>query len=277
MPQHKQSARLLFLIFMGSLALLSCEEDALEVSPGSIHVFNFGDSLQFSANLDVAWNLSTDIAGNISTEGLFVAGDSVGAYTLEVVSKKDETNRQTLKLFVSNRSEDIKSLLTGGNVMYLRHAVARVGGDLFDLGPDNWHRSCSADTARQISPEGYVQAQEIGQAFRNLEIPFEDTVYVSEYCRCIQTVEELELELAVKTQEEITFYVYNEAERHAKTQAFINSFTPTDKNVLIVSHSFGVGNTYQQPEQGYTVVFQKGNTEPVFKTIIRDDEFTQLK
>ena len=278
MIYHKQTRHLFSLFLVLSIFLFSCEEDAVVISPGKIPVLNIGDTLEFSANVEVDWILSDGNAGSIDASGILIAGDTVGAYVLEAVSKMDETNRQEVNIFISNRFEDLNTLLTGGNVIYLRHAIAREGNDLFDLGPPDWHRSCDSDTARQLStPAGYVQAQELGEAFRKLEIPFEDTIYVSEYCRCIQTVEELALDLPVVQVPEITFYVYDEMLRHEKTQAFINSFTPTDKNVLIVSHSFGPGNTYQQPEQGYSVIFRKGIVEPEFVTVIRDDEFIDFK
>lgn len=276
---YKKPTPYLFpFILISLLFLFSCEEDAIEISPGKIPIFNVGDTLEFSANIEVDWILSDENAGTIDASGVFVAGDTVGSYVLEAVSKMEESNRQEVNIFISNRSEDLNNLLTGGYVIYLRHAIAREGSDLFDRGPVDWHRSCDSDTARQLStPTGYIQAQELGEAFRKLQIPIEDTIYVSEYCRCIQTVEELALDLPMVQREEITFYVYDENLRHANTQAFINSFSPTDKNVLMVSHSFGPGNTYQQPEQGYSVIFRKGNTAPEFVTVIRDDEFIEFK
>ncbi|MDW3650561.1 MAG: histidine phosphatase family protein [Bacteroidia bacterium] len=273
MQNYKHS---LFLLFL-SICFFACEEDALELNPGQIPVLNFGDSIQLSANMDVDWKLLPEGLASISAEGLLIAGDSSGSIVLEVVSKGDETNRIEQNVFISNRAESINPLLAGGHIIYLRHAIARTGNDLFNLGPNGWHLSCSSDTARQLSPSGFVQAQELGEAFRKLEIPLADTIYVSEYCRCIQTVEELALDKPYVTEKDITFFVYEETERHAKTQAFINSFTPGDKNVLIVSHSFGPGSTYQQPQQGYSVIFKKGNTEPEFQTVIRDDEFILLK
>ena len=273
MQNYKHSLILLIL----SLCFFACEEDALEVSPAKIPVLDYGDTLQLSANMDVDWKLMPEGLASISPEGLLIAGDSSGSFVVEAVSKGDDSNRLEQDAFVSNRAEDINPLLSGGNIIYLRHAIARTGNDLFDQGPEGWHLSCSSDTARQLSPNGYVQAQELGEAFKRLEIPLEDTIYVSEYCRCIQTVEEMALDLPFVTEKDITFFVYDENQRHPKTQAFINSFSPTDKNVLIVAHSFGPGSTYQQPQQGYSVIFKKGNTEPEFQTVIRDDEFILLK
>ncbi|MEL6253583.1 MAG: histidine phosphatase family protein [Bacteroidota bacterium] len=273
MQNYKHSLILLFL----SICFFACEEDALELTPGNLSVLNYGDTVQLTANIDVDWKLMPEGLANISAEGLLIAGDSSGSFVLQAVSKGDETNRVEQDVFVSNRAESLNTLLEGGNIIYLRHAIARTGNDLFNLGPEGWHLSCSSDTARQLSPEGFVQAQELGDAFKRLEIPLEDTIYVSEYCRCIQTVEELGLDKPFVTEKDITFFVYDESQRHAKTQAFINSFTPTDKNVLLVAHSFGPGSTYQQPQQGYSVIFKKGNSEPEFQTVIRDDEFILLK
>jgi len=273
MQNYKHSLIILFI----SLCFFACEEEALEVNPAKLPVLNYGDTIQLTANVDVDWKLIPEGLASISAEGVLIAGDRSGSFVLEAVSKGDDSNRVEQDVFVSDRAESINPLLEGGNIIYLRHAIARTGNDLFNLGPEGWHLSCSSDTARQLSPEGFVQAQELGEAFKRLEIPFEDTIYVSEYCRCIQTVEELALDLPFVTEKDITFFVYDENQRHPKTQAFINSFSPTDKNVLIVAHSFGPGSTYQQPQQGYSVIFKKGNTEPEFQTVIRDDEFILLK
>ncbi|MEM6800631.1 MAG: hypothetical protein AAF696_04455 [Bacteroidota bacterium] len=277
MQQIKHFTKFLPFLLGISLLFCSCEEEMLELSPEQISILNYGDSIQLSANLDVDWILSDSTAGSISAEGLFRAGNTSGSYLLEAVNKANPDDRIERKIFVSNRADDLNPLLDGGHIIYLRHAIARTGSDLFDRGPEGWHLSCSSDTARQLSPEGFTQAQDLGASFRNLEIPLEDTVYVSEYCRCIQTVEELEMDIPFITSKDITFFVYGEQSRHTKTLAFINSFSPAEKNVLLVSHSFGPGNTYPQPQQGYAAIFRKGPGEPEFVALIRDDEFILLK
>ena len=272
----KNTAKLLFgiLIFI----LFSCKEDPLQITPEELPtILDYNETVNLSTNLDADWVWTEASGGEISNTGVLTIGDSSGVFVLEAISKSDESNRASIQIRVSNRAQDLNPLLSGGHVIYLRHAIAKEGEDLFDNGPEGWHKSCEESIARQLSPEGRTQAQALGRTFISLGIPFADTVYVSEFCRCIQTVELLDLGLAMATREEITYYVYDDNLRHERTKTLIDQFPVTDKNLLIVSHSFGPGSDYPQVQQGYTAIFTGGNTGPTFKSIIRDDEWIVLE
>ena len=268
----------LIYIYFTAMIFFACREEPLQITPGQLAtILDFGETVNLTTNLDADWAWTEASGGEISSTGMLTAGDSSGVFVLEAISKSDDSNRASIQIRVSNRAADLNPLLTGGHVIYLRHAIAKEGEDLFDNGPAGWHKSCETSTARQLSPEGRTQAEALGHAFKSLEIPFADTVYVSEFCRCIQTVELLDLGLPMVTRQEITFYVYNDTLRHDRTKALIDQFPITDKNILLVSHSFGPGSDYPQVQQGYTAIFTGGNSGPTFKSIIRDDEWIALE
>jgi phosphohistidine phosphatase SixA len=250
-------------------------EPAVEISPATFSILDYNSEQQLSANIPVTWSLSDPKAGEIDLEGTYTTGDSSGRFLLIATSQEDSTNRDSISVRVSNRADILNDLLGGGYVIYLRHAIATVGNDQFDISP-KWHLSCNSDTARQLSPEGILQAEQLGEAFKSLEIPLADTIYSSEFCRCIQTPELMDLGLPIVTEPAITFYVYDELLRHEATKAFMDAFDPGDKNVLLSSHSFAPGGDYPAVSQGYAAIFQP-QSGPTFITIIRDDELILLK
>ena len=78
--------------------------------------------------------------------------------------------------------EVLKNLKNGGNLIFIRHAYAPGVGD-----PDNFDiNDCS--TQRNLSEDGRKQAKNIGNYFKENQIPV-DKVISSEWCRCKETAE----------------------------------------------------------------------------------------
>lgn len=71
-------------------------------------------------------------------------------------------------------------LRQGGLVVLIRHAAAPGFGD-----PPNF-RIGDCTTQRNLSEEGRLQAQALGESFRRRKIPIEK-VYSSQWCRCKDT------------------------------------------------------------------------------------------
>jgi len=91
----------------------------------------------------------------------------------------------------------IDELQKGGKLIFIRHAYAPGSGD-----PDNFDiNDCS--TQRNLSDNGRIQSQKIGNFFKENRIPI-GIVYSSEWCRCKETAS-------------IAFKKY-------KTKNFLNSF-----------------------------------------------------
>jgi|TARA_Y100000816_G_scaffold268831_1_gene231339 phosphohistidine phosphatase SixA len=74
----------------------------------------------------------------------------------------------------------IKDLKKGGNIIFIRHAIAPGGGD-----PENFKLSdCS--TQRNLDYQGIEQSKKMGLFFLKNNIPI-DQVLSSEWCRCKDT------------------------------------------------------------------------------------------
>ena len=74
----------------------------------------------------------------------------------------------------------LNSLKEGGNLIFIRHALAPGNGD-----PDNFNISdCS--TQRNLNAKGISQSKRIGLFFKNNNISI-DKVLSSEWCRCKDT------------------------------------------------------------------------------------------
>ena len=74
----------------------------------------------------------------------------------------------------------ITYLKNGGNVVFIRHALAPGSGDPINFDIKN------CDTQRNLSVEGIEQSKKIGSFFTKNSIPI-DVVYSSEWCRCKDT------------------------------------------------------------------------------------------
>ena len=87
-----------------------------------------------------------------------------------------------LTFFANVNSDEniIKNLKKGGNIVFIRHAIAPGGGD-----PENFKlNDCS--TQRNLDSQGIEQSKKIGLFFANNNIPI-DQVLSSEWCRCKDT------------------------------------------------------------------------------------------
>ena len=74
----------------------------------------------------------------------------------------------------------INQLKNGGNIIFIRHAIAPGNGD-----PDNFDlKDCS--TQRNLSKNGIEQSKKIGEFFKDNKIKVEK-VLSSEWCRCKDT------------------------------------------------------------------------------------------
>ena len=86
-------------------------------------------------------------------------------------------------LLLTNVKSDeivIKQLKKGGNIVFIRHAIAPGNGD-----PDNFDlKDCS--TQRNLSKNGIEQSKKIGEFFKDNKIKVEK-VLSSEWCRCKDT------------------------------------------------------------------------------------------
>ncbi len=86
-------------------------------------------------------------------------------------------------LILTNVKSDeivIKQLKKGGNIVFIRHAIAPGGGD-----PENF-RLDDCSTQRNLDSQGIEQSRKIGIFFNKNQIPI-DNVLSSQWCRCKDT------------------------------------------------------------------------------------------
>lgn len=150
-------------------------------------------------------------------------------------------------------SPTIMQCLAGGgyNIIW-RHASADVCSDNTGLGtaantsyPDWWKR-CDANcpqgqpptaTARQLNAAGLNESDAIGNSLAARGIPF-GRMLSSEYCRCLKTAELMSLVplASIEQNQDITYYVYDEANRCNNTMALLAVEPPAGANTGLVGH-----------------------------------------
>lgn len=265
-----------YLTLFICLLVSGCQaEEPLLIS--KIPVLVPGETFSIETNLDAefSWFEAEAQGGSLDANGNLVAGDSAGVFVLRAISKGDSDNEARTLVFISPRAEIFNQLQEGGLVIYMRHAIADVGSDKFDIA-DGWHRSCSADTARQLSDIGRDQARAVGLAIRKLGIPVSSTLYSSEFCRCEESLNLLGIPGEVILEPNITYYVYGEDSRHFRTLDFIDMLEPGTENTLLMSHSYAPGAPYPGISQGYTAIFSPENGGE-YITTITDAEWMALR
>ena len=91
----------------------------------------------------------------------------------------------------------VDTLRRGGYVIYFRHAATDWSQDDYVTAVGDW-TSCDPSRVRQLSDQGRADARRIGAAIRRLQIPI-GRVLSSEYCRCRQTAQLMDLGTVVPT------------------------------------------------------------------------------
>src|SRR5690606_19723224 len=102
-----------------------------------------------------------------------------------------------------------------------------------------WWRSCERDCqagfARQLSEEGYAEAEEIGKVMGERRIPF-GRVISSEFCRCTETAERMALGPEIETAPALTFFVHDEPGRCSAVQALLSHLPRAGTNTALIGH-----------------------------------------
>lgn len=141
----------------------------------------------------------------------------------------------------------VQALRAGGYTLHWRHAAADVCSDNLALGnaattmtPD-WWKSCDANcgttaTARQMNATGVTQATTIGTEFDRLGIPV-GRIVSSEFCRNFTTAELMDFGPTVELRQDITYFVYDEANRCTASYALIDEAPVPGTNTGIIGHA----------------------------------------
>jgi broad specificity phosphatase PhoE len=162
--------------------------------------------------MNAAWRWSAAIAGCVAV-GLLGWNGAVAADGIEAAWQ---------------------ALQAGGHVALMRHAKAPGTGD-----PPGF-RLADCATQRNLSEEGRDEARRIGAAFRARNVPVEG-VWSSQWCRCLETADLLDLAPVTPLPALNSFFDEREqaAGRTAALRAFIAGRQP-DGALIMVTHQVNI-------------------------------------
>lgn len=135
---------------------------------------------------------------------------------------------------LSTAAADFSSLAQPGAIAIMRHALAPGGGD-----PDGFVIGDCA-TQRNLDERGRTQAREIGAAMRRAGVRF-DRVLTSQWCRCRETAELLDLGPVTEAPFLNSFFAdrSTEASQTASLKAYLKALDPGER-VMLVTHQVNV-------------------------------------
>ena len=118
-----------------------------------------------------------------------------------------------------------------GHILFIRHALAPGFGD-----PDHFQlRRC--DTQRNLDEQGRNQARNLGKLLKNSGIPF-DQVYSSQWCRCLETAELLNLGPVIEEPGLNSFFqgIVNQEETLSRLREKMKEIQTAGERVIMVTH-----------------------------------------
>ena len=233
----------LLLVFGLVLGFVSCKQEdpilPLEAIgfDGKTAIISPSGKLSVKFNQRVTWKTTAGTATQNTQDSLiYSAPTNAGVYQMTVKNERDPMDSLVIKVIVSSRADVLKPLQKGGYALVFRHAAADVGSDIVNSTTPEWWKSCDSKLARQLNDQGKKEATEIGKALRNLEIPI-GRMLSSEYCRCYTTADLMGFSLPTQQSKDITYYVYDEANRYANTMKLTSSQPIDTQNSLLVIHA----------------------------------------
>ena len=156
-------------------------------------------------------------------------------------------------------------LREGGHVIYFRHAATDWSQRDRVTGPGDW-TSCDPGEMRQLSDAGRRQARSVGAAMRALGIPV-GAVHASEYCRCVETAELLDLGRVETTRDLLNAraaqYVGGREALKGAARRRLATPPPPGTNTVLVAHGnvFLLAAGERPPEGGAVVVRPRGGRD----------------
>lgn len=139
-----------------------------------------------------------------------------------------------------------QALRGGGYTLLFRHAPAGTCSDRTNLGtasttstPDWWKScstTCASATAEQLTPALADPELALVRAFFASSGATVSRVLSSEFCRAVQTAEGFQLGPVVERVQQLTYFVYEEANRCRDTQSLLNARPAAGTNVVHVGH-----------------------------------------
>ena len=159
---------------------------------------------------------------------------------------------------LSDQAKLWQHLNSGDHIALLRHAIAPGTGDPLEFKVND----CS--TQRNLSDPGRDQAKQIGKRLSNNGIS-SATVYSSQWCRCLETAELLNLGGVTALDLLNSFFrdVANKEPQTAKLQEWIRSQS-IEKPIILVTHQVNItALTGVYPASGELIVVRVSGNAPL--------------
>ena len=118
-----------------------------------------------------------------------------------------------------------------GHILFIRHALAPGFGD-----PDHFQlRRC--DTQRNLDEQGRNQASNLGKLLKDSGIPF-DQIYSSQWCRCLETAELLNLGPVIEEPGLNSFFqgIVSQEETLTRLRGKMKEIQTSGERVIMVTH-----------------------------------------
>ncbi|MFL2749736.1 MAG: histidine phosphatase family protein [bacterium] len=118
-----------------------------------------------------------------------------------------------------------------GHILFIRHGLAPGFGD-----PDHFQlRQC--DTQRNLDEQGRNQSRNLGKLLKDSGIPF-DQVYSSQWCRCLETAELLNLGPVIEEPGLNSFFqgIVNQEETLTRLREKMKEIQTAGERVIMVTH-----------------------------------------
>ncbi len=156
-------------------------------------------------------------------------------------------------------TQDIwRHVQSGDSIVILRHALAPGTGD-----PDNFEVD-RCDTQRNLSTDGIQQAKRIGKLLKDRGID-SASVYSSQWCRCIDTANALELGRPEEMPALNSFYSNPQAgpAQIEQLKHWLSNVKPPAPLVLVTHQVVITALTGVYPSSGEAVIFNLGENNTV--------------
>lgn len=154
-------------------------------------------------------------------------------------------------LFAADVEHKWQDIISGNNLIIMRHAIAPGTGDPrnFELG--------NCETQRNLSSTGRQQAKSIGERFKQAGIR-NAQVYSSQWCRCVDTAVEMEIGTVKELPFLNSFFEQREleAEQMRDLRAWLQTLNADEATILVTHQVVITSLTGVYPASGEAVVIK---------------------
>jgi hypothetical protein len=284
----------LLAVFALAFFVTSCckaPEPDFDFSPNSVANNSAIDPtkvINFSTTQKATWTVVG--GGTINANGVYTPPADKGA-VVTITATAASGLKVTRTLYVTRSFKLINEIIKGGHVLSFHHGIS-AGTDFTNLPKStNWW-SDGGNLTKQLTDAGKEQMRATGKALKNMKIGIEE-IYISQFTRCEISASLMALDnvfpetkpVPVIKSEALTYFVYDEPNRYAKTMDLMKSLPIIEKyNFLFITHTNFSGNVptpapLADLNEGDAAVFklQPNKGTPVFVGKLTSQELVALQ